>query len=116
MKRRLLVSILMGALLGVFCVLGANIRYHSSLENWYLFAFWFNRVLIGLVIGLVTWKTNLYIRLIRGGLLGLLVSFAFYSSTHYLDLVGFLAGGVYGIIIEYVLYLLREKPQKEKQV
>jgi len=106
----------MGAILGIFCILGAKVRYDNTLANWYLFAFWFNRVLIGLVIGLVAWETNLYIRLVRGLLLGLLVSFAFYSSTNYLDLVGFLAGGIYGIIIEYVGYLLRKKPLKEKQV
>jgi hypothetical protein len=109
MRKRLLISLIMGAILGVVCILGAKVRYDNTLANWYLFSFWFNRVLIGLVIGLVQWKTNVYIRLARGLVLGLLVSFAFYSATNYLDLVGFLAGGAYGVIIEYVAYLLTKK-------
>lgn len=39
--------------------------------------------------------------LVRGALLGLLVSFAFYSSTGFVDPVSFLAGVVYGVILEW---------------
>jgi hypothetical protein len=45
----------------------------------------------------------------RGALLGLLVSFAFYSSTGFEDVIGFIAGIVYGIIIEFVALKLDKK-------
>ncbi len=38
--------------------------------------------------------------LLRGALLGLLVSFAFYSSTEFNDPVSFVAGIFYGVILE----------------
>jgi putative flippase GtrA len=40
----------------------------------------------------------------RGAILGLIVSFAFYSSTGFNDVVSFLAGIIYGIIIEFVAF------------
>lgn len=100
--KRLLVSGIMGALLGVLCIVGANLRYNGTLANDYLFAFWFNRVLIGLFIGLlIPLKNPLHLAL-RGALVGLFISFAFYSATEFLDITGFLVGAVYGIIIEFV--------------
>ena len=45
----------------------------------------------------------------RGAFLGLLVSFAFYSSTGFRDVIGFIAGIVYGVIIEHVALRLGEK-------
>lgn len=106
MYKRLLISLALGALLGVVCILGAQSRYNGTLGSAYLFAFWFNRVIIGLTIGLISWDAPLIKRLIRGFILGLVVSFAFYSSTDFLDLAGFLVGGVYGVVIELVLYFL----------
>lgn len=100
MKRRLVESIIMGAILGVVCIVGANIRYEVKLDNWYLFSFWFNRVLIGVVIGLLATQKNTFKVVVRGLLVGLFVSFAFYSSTNFFDPIGFIAGGVYGIAIE----------------
>lgn len=40
--------------------------------------------------------------------IGLLVSFAFYSSIGFGDPVGFIAGIVYGVIIEYVAFRYEE--------
>lgn len=102
MKKRLLVSVLMGAILGVVCIIGAQVRYDVDLDGWYLFSFWFNRVLIGVVIGLLVTEKNPLKLLVRGLVVGLFVSFAFYSSTNFFDPVGFIAGGIYGIIIEFV--------------
>jgi hypothetical protein len=45
----------------------------------------------------------------RGSVLGLLVSFAFFSSTGFIDVIGFIAGIVYGIIIEYTAMKLGNK-------
>lgn len=110
MNKRLIVSLIAGAILGVFCILGANLRYEGTLSNIYMFAFWFNRLLMGLVIGLASFKLDLKFRILRGVLLGLFVSFAFYSATDFLDLTGFLVGAVYGIIIEIAThYLAKDK-------
>lgn len=108
MSKRLLISLIGGAVLGVVCILGAQLRFNGSLSTIYLFSFWFNRVLIGLVIGVISTKTSLSKRLIRGAILGLIVSFAFYSSTNFLDLPGFLVGALYGIIIEYAAFKLNQ--------
>ncbi len=99
--KRLIIGLIMGAILGVVCIVGANLRYGGTLSNAYLFSFWFNRVLIGLFIGLlVSIKNPLHLAL-RGVLVGLFISFAFYSATDFLDLTGFLVGAVYGVIIEF---------------
>jgi len=102
MTKRLIVSIITGSILGVVCILGAQVRYEVDLDVWYLFSFWFNRVLIGVVFGLMVAEKNTLKLVARGLLVGLFVSFAFYASTNFYDPVGFIAGGVYGIIIELV--------------
>lgn len=99
--KRLIIGLIMGAILGVICIVGANLRYDGSLSNAYLFAFWFNRVLIGLFIGLLVSIKNPLHLVLRGAFVGLLISFAFYSATNYLDITGFLVGAVYGVIIEF---------------
>lgn len=108
--RRMLVCIITGAVLGVVCIIGAQLRSGFTHEANYLFSFWFNRLLMGIVIGLAWSKFNALQTLGRGATLGLLVSFAFYSSTGFKDLIGFAAGIVYGVIIEYAALRLGEKP------
>jgi hypothetical protein len=109
MNKRIIVSIVAGAILGIVCIIGANIRYNGTLEFSYLLSFWFNRVLIGLFIGLLPANLSLPKRLVRGLLAGIFISFAFYSATEFLDLTGFLVGGIYGIIIEYAAYILKSR-------
>lgn len=99
--KRMLVCIITGALLGVICIVGAQLRSGFTNEAYYLFSFWFNRLLMGIVIGLAWGGLNKLQALGRGAILGLLVSFAFYSSTGFADAIGFIAGIVYGVIIEY---------------
>ena len=102
MKRRLIATLITGSILGVFCIIGATLRSTGDLEVSYLFAFWFNRVVMGLFIGLISWNLTLPKRLLRGLVVGLFISLAFYSATSFSDTLGFLAGGVYGVIIEYI--------------
>ena len=109
MNKRLLFGLLLGALLGVFWIIGASVRSTETLSTSYLFSFWFNRVIIGLVIGLISTKSKLGVRIIRGFGMGIFVSFAFYSATEFYDLIGFLVGGVYGVIIEFVLFKVESK-------
>jgi len=102
------VSIITGAILGVVCIIGASIRSGFDLNAFYLFAFWYNRLLMGFVIGLLDGKLGMPKVLYRGAFIGLLVSFAFYSSIGFGDPVGFIAGIVYGVIIEYVAFRYEE--------
>ncbi len=104
MNQRLVFGLGLGAILGIVCILGASLRMPGELSAIYLFSFWFNRLLMGLVIGLFSKPKTITIGLLRGVLLGAFVSFAFYSATEFRDLMGFLAGVVYGIIIETTLF------------
>lgn len=99
--KRLLVATLTGALLGCICIIGATLRSSVAYDFTYLFAFWFNRVLLGIVIGLISPVQILKWRYLRAGLLGIIISFSFWSATGYQDIIGFLAGIVYALIIEW---------------
>lgn len=100
MKRRMKQGLIGGALLGVVCVVGAYVRSGFTASPEFVFSLWYNRVVIGLVVGAPWSITTRSKALFRGALLGLLVSFAFYSATGFQDHVSFLAGIVYGTILE----------------
>ena len=99
-SKRMKVSLLAGAALGVVCIIGALIRSGGSSGAGFLFALWFNRLLMGMVIGLMEDIKETPRLILRGAVTGLLVSFAFCSADGFGDAVSFLAGIVYGIIIE----------------
>lgn len=98
--QRMKAAIAAGAVLGVFCIMGAWIRSGPAQGTDYFFSFWYNRLLMGVVIGLSGGQKGKP-HLLRGAGLGFLVSFAFYSSTGFHDPMGFLAGIIYGMIIEF---------------
>jgi hypothetical protein len=100
MKKRMKVALIGGVLLGLLCVVGAYIRSGSSASPVFIFSLWYNRVIIGLVVGAPWAMVSKSKALFRGALLGLLVSFAFYCSTGFVDPVSFFAGIVYGVILE----------------
>lgn len=100
MSKRLKSGLVAGALLGVLCVIGAYTRSGGTADATFVFALWYNRVIIGLVIGAPWIEADRKTSLIRGGILGLLVSFAFYATTGFQDPVSFIAGVVYGVLIE----------------
>ncbi len=104
LTKRLIVSVLTGIVLGVLCIIGASVRSGFQSEFSFLFSLWYNRLLMGLLIGLPWSRISLPKSILRGAVLGLAVSFAFYSSTGFGDVVSFLAGVVYGMIIEGVAY------------
>ena len=99
-SKRMKVSLLAGAALGVVCIIGALVRSGGSSGAGFLFALWFNRLLMGMVIGLMEDIKETPRLILRGAVTGLLVSFAFYSADGFGDAVSFLAGIVYGVIIE----------------
>ena len=102
--KRLWVCLLSGAILGVICIVGALIRSGFESDAYLLFSLWYNRLLMGLLIGAAWGNLSLSKIIGRGAVLGLIVSFAFYSSTGFGDIVSFLAGILYGIVIEYVAF------------
>ncbi len=103
--KRILISTITGALLGVICIIGVGARVGFSGNYLFLFSMWYNRLLMGFVIGLsgklriLKSNKNPYL---RGILLGLLVTLAHSISTGFRDIPSFFAGIVYGIIIDYV--------------
>lgn len=103
MSKRMKVSLIGGALLGLLCVAGAYIRSGFTASPNFVFSLWYNRVVLGLVIG-APWKVKSRSKmLLRGAFLGLLISFAFYTTTGFQDPVSFVAGIVYGVILEWWL-------------
>jgi len=109
MTKRLKLALSGGAVLGIFCVVGAYLRSGGTASPNFIFALWFNRVIIGLVVGAPWNTTSKSKNLLRGAILGLLVSFAFYSSTGFQDHISFIAGVIYGVILEAWLSRV-EKP------
>ena len=105
MDRRLAIGIAMGAFLGIFCIFGVGLRIGFAGNELFLFSMWYNRVVMGLVIGLagglqlVDSKYNVFL---RGLLLGLVVSAAVTVTSEFRDLPSFAAGVAYGVLIDWV--------------
>lgn len=103
-KRRLTVAVLTGAILGIICIIGMGIRLGFAGNEILIMSAWYNRVMMGLVIGLagslvVSRSYNVFV---RGALFGVLISGAWFLSTGLVDPLGFLAGIVYGVVIDHV--------------
>lgn len=100
MKSRMKPALIGGALLGLLCVAGAYIRSGFTASPVFVFSLWYNRVILGLVVGAPWNYTTRGKAILRGAFFGLLVSFAFYSSTGFQDHISFVAGIIYGVILE----------------
>jgi hypothetical protein len=109
---------LAGAILGIFCILGASGRIGGWIGNEILLiGLWYNRVIMGLIIGFAgdfnlikngnrsKWLNSI----VRGIIFGFLVALQFYLTTSLLDLLSFLAGIAYGILIDLFSTLLTQK-------
>ena len=106
LKKRLWISLLAGGVLGIFCILGGSVRLGWQGNQLLLASLWYNRVVMGLMIGLageLTLTRGEANWLLRGAGLGLVVSAAYFLTAGASDWVSFLAGVVYGVIIEYLL-------------
>jgi len=104
-NKRLVISIVTGAILGIFCIIGVSIRIGFTGNELFILATWINRVIMGLVIGLAPYykiKNNTKNSILRGAFLGFIISGSLYLATDFIDTPGFFAGIVYGIIIDYV--------------
>lgn len=106
-QKRVRISISLGAILGIFCIIGVGTRLGFAGNEWYLIGMWYNRVLMGILIGfadswiLVPGKENqLRNAVIRGIILGTVVTSAIFFSTSFKDIPSWGAGIIYGIIID----------------
>lgn len=109
MNKRMKTALIGGALLGLVCVAGAYVRSGFSASPIFVFSLWYNRVIIGLAVGAPWPSAGRRKALLRGAVLGLAVSFAFYSTTGFQDPVSFAAGVVYGMLLEGWL----SRPEKQ---
>jgi uncharacterized membrane protein (UPF0136 family) len=109
LKKRVISGLIIGAILGLVCIGGAYLRMPNQNDPVYLFSLWYNRVLMGLVIGILGRAKTIKFTILRGFILGGLISYAFYATTGHQDLISFLAGFIYGIIIDLALYKLDKK-------
>lgn len=106
MKKRIFIALVSGAVLGIFCILGASVRLGWSGNQLLILSLWYNRLVMGLLIGLAGDLVLIHGRsnwILRGAFLGLVVSAAYFLTAGGGDWVSFLVGPVYGIIIEFVL-------------
>jgi hypothetical protein len=105
MNKRLTVGILMGAFLGIFCIIGVGLRIGFEGNKLFLFSMWYNRVVMGLVIGLaggLRFVDSKYNVIFRGFVLGLVVTTAIMFTSEFRDWPSFFAGVAYGVIIDWV--------------
>jgi hypothetical protein len=113
MYRRIVITTITGALLGVLCIIGVGARIPGgySANTVYLIAVWYNRVIMGLLIGTSggitiiksTKEKNYGNAIVRGLILGLIITSAtLLLSTTIFDLLGWFAGLAYGPIIDMV--------------
>jgi hypothetical protein len=110
--RRIGISIIVGALLGVLCIIGVGSRIEGNYSNVvYLAAVWYNRVIMGLMVGLAGGVTiiksdkekNYVNAIVRGLIIGIIVSSAtLLLSETITDWMGWFAGVIYGPIIDVV--------------
>lgn len=105
MKKRLVISILASAILGIICVVGISIRLGFVGNELFILATWINRIILGLVIGLAPYyKINNNTRniIFRGVFFGFVIGGSFFLATEFKDNPGFIAGIMYGIIIDLI--------------
>lgn len=104
-KNRLVLATFLGAVLGIFCIIGIGYRLGFEGNGLFLFSAWYNRVVMGMLIGLaggiVLAKKPSTNSIVRGACLGFIVSLSWYLASEARDFMGFMAGIAYGIIIDF---------------
>ena len=103
-QKRLLICVFGGVLSAIICFLGSQIIFGFPKITWdTLAATMANRLLLGLVIGISSWRINY---LLHGAILGLIVSLSVSIGFLASNMLGFFlytsAGILYGILIEWL--------------
>ena len=106
-NNRILISTALGAVLGIFCIIGVSGRIPISGNELFFVGMWYNRVILGFVIGLsadLTITQNEKLNpVIRGALLGFFIALAILLSSQAKDVMSFFAGIGYGVIIDVLV-------------
>ena len=109
--KRLLIGTVMGAILGIFCIIGVSFRLPDPVypnATVYLIGAWYNRVVMGALIGLAGGiklyknENNLVNSIIRGALIGAFVSVSFSFLSQAIELPYFFAGIVWGLVNDLI--------------
>ena len=100
-KNRFQRALITAAIFGIICVLSFVIRFGYKNNFIYLLALFYNRLLIGVVIGLLSTNKG-FIVLFRGLIIGFLVGLGLYISSEFTDIVAVIGGGVIGLIVDAV--------------
>jgi hypothetical protein len=116
--KRLLTALIMGAILGGVCIVGVGGRLGFAGNELFLFGVWYNRLIMGLLIGLAgalkplgTGKLN---TIVRGLALGTFVTLGLALATGFRDMMGFYAGIAYGPIIDLTATWVSERGDKSR--
>ncbi len=124
--KRLIISTVIGALLGIVCIIGVGLRIEGGyLENIvYLLGIWMSRLVLGVLIGFVEdftilpgigWRKWVNAG-IRGIFFGLLLSVTVLLLDPHYSYATFAAGIAYGLITDLVAtFFTREKVEKEER-
>ena len=111
-KKRIIIATLLGAFLGVFCIIGVGYREGYSGNGLFLFAMWYNRLMMGIMIGVMSdfkLLKSFLNEVLRGAIIGTIISGAIYFSSEFRDLPALFAGVLYGIIIDSIATRLSRK-------
>ncbi|MFX0071042.1 MAG: hypothetical protein ACFFAO_08125 [Candidatus Hermodarchaeota archaeon] len=110
--KRLVCSTILGMCFGIICILGTpltvpNRVFLPSLEI-YLIGAWYNRFIMGIVIGfagdlkIYKEKDNILNSIIRGALIGAIVSTSFAFLRNYPAILFFIVGIIFGILNDLI--------------
>ena len=106
-NKRILISMGIGVILGFLCVIGVSGRIPISGNELYFLGMVYNRIIMGFVIGLseeIKFIENEKLNpVIRGAILGTMVTLAILLSSQAKDNLSFFAGIGYGIIIDSIV-------------
>ncbi|RZN63346.1 hypothetical protein [Methanonatronarchaeum sp. AMET6-2] len=115
-KKRVGIATALGAFLGIFCIIGVGWRLGYTGNEWYLLGMWYNRVIMGAIIGFAGWWTLipgpenwLKNSALRGLILGIIITSAIAITTAFKDVPSWFAGIAYGVIIDIATTYITKK-------
>ena len=120
---RTLISAGLGAILGIFCIIGVSQRIPAVIlttSSIYLLGAWYNRLIMGIMIGLagelhfLGEKYRIIESIIRGIVIGAIISVSFSFLIQQPTWTYFFAGTAYGLVIDLVSTLIVKKVSKKE--